>query len=724
MNTTRTLVVDQHHPAAADSNPGSAERPFRSLNAATALAQPGDTVLVMPGVYRERVSPARSGEPGRPIVYQAAPGHQVFLRGSDALPAAAFSPVTGHAGVFRAALPATMFGTAAYHGVCDPKHYAAFNPYLRNFNREVVARPHSIAVQRCQERVANFEAELAKDSSGTGKVHADKKLVAARRELAQHAHPTDPRMMTTLGQIFVDGQQLLEVERPSELHGTPGTWLVGAQGDELFVHFPAGRSPAANLVELTTRHTVFAPLKRGLSYIAVRGFVIEHGANHFPTWGKTAFPQVGLLSCRSGHHWDISGNIIRHAKGLGIDLGQEGGDEVINNGEFPAHLEVGGSGGGHSNLHEIPKELSGHHQVLDNHICDNGHCGIAGIHSWNVRIAGNVIERNNRTGYTSPWWEFAGIKLHFAFDAVIEGNLIRDNECHGIWLDNQFRGSRVTRNVIVNNLWSGVNVELGRGPVTVDHNVIAYTRKGDAIYGHDIADVQIAHNLLYCNAGHGVWMAYCTPRVKAADGCWDINVVNNLILGNNAGAVGLPLDWACAGNNRSDGNLLMGPGEPLDEGSGPFPPRFIVTNKAHCGQFPGICQSDEVQTAENVAKRLGVELAKANVPKNRWPNLERWSEDFALGLDLWQAITGNDTHSAVCSAIRDGLGTRTLSWWFSFDQGIDAVTCAKQAAFTHDFHGRPMPATPKPGPFQDLTPGENRILLWPVPGVPTTVPVG
>ena len=44
---------------------GSFERPFRNINDAAAIAWPGDTVLVAPGVYREYVNPKNSGTEDR-----------------------------------------------------------------------------------------------------------------------------------------------------------------------------------------------------------------------------------------------------------------------------------------------------------------------------------------------------------------------------------------------------------------------------------------------------------------------------------------------------------------------------------------------------------------------------------------------------------------------------------------------------------------------------------
>ena len=67
-----------------DNNDGSAGKPFRTISAAARVAQPGDVITVHAGTYRERVTPPRGGESdARRIVYQAAPGEAVVLKGSE-----------------------------------------------------------------------------------------------------------------------------------------------------------------------------------------------------------------------------------------------------------------------------------------------------------------------------------------------------------------------------------------------------------------------------------------------------------------------------------------------------------------------------------------------------------------------------------------------------------------------------------------------------------------
>ncbi len=90
-----------------DSNPGTPAAPLRTIQRAAVLAQPGDTITVHQGVYRERINPPRGGESdAKRIVYQAAPGAKVEIKGSEI--------VTGWTKVqhdtWKVVLPNSFFG--------------------------------------------------------------------------------------------------------------------------------------------------------------------------------------------------------------------------------------------------------------------------------------------------------------------------------------------------------------------------------------------------------------------------------------------------------------------------------------------------------------------------------------------------------------------------------------------------------------------------------------
>ncbi len=76
-------VVDQAAPGAADTNPGTEEKPFKTVERTADVAKPGDTVYVMAGKYDERVSVKTSGTEGKPIAFVAKPRHSAAVRGFD-----------------------------------------------------------------------------------------------------------------------------------------------------------------------------------------------------------------------------------------------------------------------------------------------------------------------------------------------------------------------------------------------------------------------------------------------------------------------------------------------------------------------------------------------------------------------------------------------------------------------------------------------------------------
>jgi alpha-N-arabinofuranosidase len=81
-----TLHAAEFHVATTgkDSNPGTQAAPLRTIQRAADLAQPADTITVHGGVYRERINPPRGGRSdSERIVYQAAPGEKVVIKGSE-----------------------------------------------------------------------------------------------------------------------------------------------------------------------------------------------------------------------------------------------------------------------------------------------------------------------------------------------------------------------------------------------------------------------------------------------------------------------------------------------------------------------------------------------------------------------------------------------------------------------------------------------------------------
>ena len=111
---TTTIYAAEFHVAAngTDSNSGTKASPLRTIQRAANLAQLGDVITVHEGVYRERIKPPRGGESDtKRIVYQAAPGEKVTIKGSEVVK----NWVKVQDDVWKMTLPNSFFGS--------------FNPY-------------------------------------------------------------------------------------------------------------------------------------------------------------------------------------------------------------------------------------------------------------------------------------------------------------------------------------------------------------------------------------------------------------------------------------------------------------------------------------------------------------------------------------------------------------------------------------------------------------------
>lgn len=469
---------------------------FRTINEAAEKAGAGDTVLVYPGVYREHVAPVRGGTETAPLVFRAAKPGEVFVKGSDVWKPV-LTPVAGADHCFTAPLPAD-----------DPAGLFP-NPYKR-------------------------------------------KLDAGGKDKGEPARPAEGVLLPyTLGQIFCNGLELRQSQTVEQVKLVPGSWIVTPDGSAILIRFPQNTDPAKALLEITLRDRVFAPARRGLGYIHLEGFIFEHCANQAP------FPQLGMVSTRSGNHWEIRNNVIRHAKTVGLDIGSEYWTGAKIPRTTPEDQQLMRKGGW--NL------------VEGNRLVDNGLCGVAGWSCTESVIRKNIVERNNFLSLSTHecgWEEWGGIKLHEAKGALIADNLVRFNGAHGIWIDNGFDQARITRNVLFGNTGMGIFIELGFGRVVIDNNIVANTTPfaghypGYGIYAHDASGVKIYHNLVMNNAADAVLMKTVTDRKaqRKLVETSDEEVRNNLFY-NNQGGVCFPYPSANSQNCVTDNNLFIGPVE-------------------------------------------------------------------------------------------------------------------------------------------------------------------
>ena len=411
-----------------DAHAGTADAPLRTINAAAAIARPGDTVQVHAGTYREWVKPVRSGiSDSRRITFEAAPGEQVTITGSELVNNWVHEGGT----VWRAQVPAEVFGD--------------FNPFA--------AQVYGDWIVPSADTPLPHRGEVYLNGRSFYEVFSREAVDAPVRRTHAYDH------WTGLDQPLADPDQ------------TPYVWYaeVGPEETTIWANFQ-GADPNQECVEINVRPAVFYPELHHINYITVRGFELAQAAS---PWTPPTADQPGLIGPNWAKGWIIEDNRIHDAKCSAISLGKEistGHNFCTERGDKPGYqyqLESVFT----AREYGWDKEHIGSHIVRRNTIFDCGQNGIVG----HLGCVFSVIEDNHiyniATKHEFYGYEIAGIKLHAPLDVQIRGNRIHDTTL-GIWLDWQIQGTRVHRNVMYRNT-RDIFIEVCHGPTMVDHNIFA-----------------------------------------------------------------------------------------------------------------------------------------------------------------------------------------------------------------------------------------------------------
>ena len=269
---TNELHVNPSHVAADDNNDGSAETPFKSIQAAANIAKAGTKVLIYPGTYRECVKPMFGGEsPEKMVCYEATGNGEVVIKASELI--TDFEPSTD----FRKHSFQNAFvpeGLMIWQHKLDPEMFKGYNP----FN----------AINLIHDRLF---IEYEKTDMTT--------------------------YLNRRGMIFVDGKPLEQVSLYNQMSQIEGSYWIEANGQTIHFRLPGDANPSDHTIEITCREQCFAPDIPFLSYIKVKGLTCAHAATGAPV------PQRGSISALRGHHWIIEDCTIDWSNTVGIDIGNE-----------------------------------------------------------------------------------------------------------------------------------------------------------------------------------------------------------------------------------------------------------------------------------------------------------------------------------------------------------------------------------------------------------------
>jgi len=392
---------------------GTADKPFRTISRAAALAMAGDTVIVHAGVYREWVNPVNGGTEEHRIIYRSAGDGEVIITGAERIS----NWIADGDNVWTTEVPNSMFSVR--------------NPY---------------------------EVELSGDwlFDGAFSVH--------------------------LGDVYLDCKSLYECDSVDKVR-KPEVWSeakypknsllkwyaeAGTATTKIWANFGV-KDPRKENVEINVRPYCFWPSRPGLNYITVSGFTLRQAS---PQWAPPTDYQEGLIGPHWSKGWIIENNVISESKSVGISLGTQIGTGHTR--YFDKHIK-----GGTQREQEVilralrsgwHKDRVGSHIIRGNVIYDCeqagivGHMGAAFSRIYQNRIY-NIHHKRLRHGA-----EVAGIKLHASLDTQISENKIYS--CYrAIWLDWQAQGTRISRNILFDNLSEDFFVEVCHGPYMVDHNL-------------------------------------------------------------------------------------------------------------------------------------------------------------------------------------------------------------------------------------------------------------
>ena len=418
-----------------DESAGTEHAPLRTIQKAADAATPGDVVIVHAGIYRETVTVPRSGEPGHPITYRAAPGEHVVINGTE--------PVVGWRddghGAYTAAAAADF-----YRSAFNFADQVFVDGQALNFARwpnasSDLSNPKKSSltkfISKTRDNATNWTTSVFEDDQLLPKT--DDYYVGCQimiqpnydawswtltgEVIAQKGNRLTIRSRSNMGK---DGKQDVYDDR-SRYYLFGARKLLDADGEffhdvnvgQIVVRMPDGSDPATHQVEMRRRDMGF--ILDGKSYIAIQGFELFacslttdmragdgvgydlNGAERYPwrSGGDVSTSHHILIDGISvkypSHFTDMSGHFFLQW-GTNTGLVVSGSNQTIQNChiQFSAGNGISCQGRDNKILNNLIEDVS--YQQVD---CSGiNTCGTTD--SYDTEIGYNTIRRTGRSGIT------------------------------------------------------------------------------------------------------------------------------------------------------------------------------------------------------------------------------------------------------------------------------------------------------------------------------------
>jgi parallel beta-helix repeat protein len=505
-----TYFVDNNAGAnGSNSNSGtSLSAPFLTIQQAANVAEPGDTVDIVGGTYREQVIPAHSGTAAAPIIYQPYDGQTVVVSGANIV--SGWSNYSGN--IYEtSSMSWTMGGQDDQVFVNGQMvNYARWpNTSLDVSNPTVeLAGANTTGVQNSNGTITEtvYDSNLTQPAgywngatihieSGATWIYEAATITNYTRAVVNGisygvitytssfndphwyaATPGDPFYIT--GDPYFTAGSFQTLNSAGEFYRDPNTGL-------LYLWTPGGESPASDLIEAKAREWAFD--LSGLSYIDIDGLnLFAAGINSSATSSHLLFnginaQYVSQFENYTGNWTPTLLNGTNIIGGTGIVL--DGGYDTIENSTIAYSAGDGIYLGGSNNT------------VYNNIIHDVDYSGVNASGIDTAEFTSNLLSNNsisNNTLYNAgrslinvSALSASRVDYNRLSDAMLQagdGGAIYGYGAtgNGTEIDNNIVTNCV--NVIAGFPVCGIFLDYGSTGFTIDHNVIDNANEGIKVY--------------------------------------------------------------------------------------------------------------------------------------------------------------------------------------------------------------------------------------------------
>jgi len=373
----------------------------------------------------------------------------------------------------------------------------------------------------------------------------EKKLYNVPLPKLQGSQTPETPFQSRLEQVFVDGQLLSQVPE-KEMLKPKGVFYADGAAKLLWVCLKDGVDPNTRATEVTRRSwaiQVGAPPNRNFwqesatseasksAYIRIEGFRVRNIAN---------FSRQAAISVRGLCHDIVIENCdVQWVNSIGFEASTVRGWSRAENQWIICPVE----------------------NVTIRH-CIASNCGVQGIGGGGPNhflVESNIMDDNNYKD-VSPYSEGGACKTGFeGTDIVMRNNVARNNNNHGLWVDNGGAGCVFENNFVFNSVPGAILDEAtplrlpirqadgkrqeGKEPTAeevkahkrrgtiIRNNVVVGTR-GRGISISASSDAQVYNNILSRNDGSAISMGSSVPTRTDSEGCHRNRVWSNICFEN------------------------------------------------------------------------------------------------------------------------------------------------------------------------------------------------